>query len=316
MRQIFLHLFLSGLCIFSFIGMVNGQTTYTSNPSVTTWSGCPTSAFTANCGSPAFIYNGSSTIQMRVSSISGSQITFEVNKCAGSSFSAGTTFYLKEQNTTSSALADVVCGINNPSAGISVGGLNSTSHTYTASFTSGSKTFVGVTIGSTGTRYYTNPITITASTTCGVPTGLTAGAITTSGFSAIWNSVAGATEYDVEVMECGGFNSTIYTTTILSKYISGLYCGGCYWYRVRANCNGTYSAWTASNTVNLNSCGVSTSSSVTFSNITQNSFTATWPSVANATDYNVNISACSANSYTNTPTSTGGATSYTFSGLA
>lgn len=316
MRQKVLPIFFVFLFIFGFSGAVFSQTTYSSSPAVNTWSGCPASGFTANCGSPAYIYNGSNTIQLRVSSISGNQITFEVNKCAGGNFSANTTFYLKEQNTTSNALADVVCGINNPSAGISVGGIPSTTHTYTASFTSGTKTFVGVTIGPTGTRYYTNPITITASTTCGVPTGLTAGAITTSGFSAMWNAVNGATEYEVEVMECGGFNSTTYTTTILNKYISGLYCGGCYWYRVRANCSGTYSAWTSSNTVNLNSCATPSSTFVSFSNITTNSFTASWPSAANASDYNVNIAACSATSYTNTPISTSGATSYTFSGLA
>jgi RHS repeat-associated protein len=116
------------------------------------WS-CTLASITGTCG---YSYLGN-TVKMRVSSISGRNVTFEVQKCDGSNFASGTKIYLKESNSTSQT--EIVCGteilITN-----NAGGKSSFSKTVSVNH-SGRMNYVAVAIGSTD-RYRSNIVAIDA----------------------------------------------------------------------------------------------------------------------------------------------------------
>ena len=64
------------------------QTTYTSNPTSGTYVACPSGTATSCGGVPVQV----AVAQMRVSSISGNQVTFQMKRCNNSTFSASGTF--------------------------------------------------------------------------------------------------------------------------------------------------------------------------------------------------------------------------------
>jgi hypothetical protein len=104
---------------------------------------------------------------MRVSNISGNKVTFEVQKCDGSTFKSGTEIYLKE--SSSSVGEEIVCGsqviiISN------AGGSTTLTKTITVSHT-GRLNYVATTVGNTD-RYMSNIVAIdgTAAPTNQAPT--------------------------------------------------------------------------------------------------------------------------------------------------
>ncbi len=142
---------------------VYGQITYScTSPGVGSWTACNNPTITG-CGTNcSYTYYGPTTageqvLRLKVVSITGNSITFQVGKCNGSTFGAGTTFYLK--SSTSSQECLIVCGTS--SSGIDISSTTGTTYTYTASFTSGTTYFCGVVINSVG-RFYSNKIAITA----------------------------------------------------------------------------------------------------------------------------------------------------------
>jgi hypothetical protein len=164
MKTIMRFLLLCTICTYSLIGW--SQTTYTSNLAAGTSMSsisCPSGTVAGSGCSYNYLGN---TIKMRVSSISGNKVTFEVAKCSGT-FSSGSTLYIKEANGNSST-GQVVCGSQTPVSS-SLSGLSSKSYTMTMSHSSGSMKYCGVIVGTTD-RYYTNVITVTASTANQPPT--------------------------------------------------------------------------------------------------------------------------------------------------
>ncbi len=75
----------------------------------------------------------------------------------------------------------------------------------------------------------------------GVPTANAASGITTSGFTANWTSVSGATNYFLDVALDAGFTNfvtgynNLNVGNVVSYNVTGLTCGTTYYYRVRAN---------------------------------------------------------------------------------
>lgn len=88
--------------------------------------------------------------------------------------------------------------------------------------------------------------TIAATTTCGVPTGMSASGITTSGATLGWTSVTGATSYTVQYRKSGTTSWTTVTTTSASKSVSGLLAATAYEFQVQTICSSGSSAFTAS----------------------------------------------------------------------
>ena len=121
-------------CLYILINQNIQSQTYTASP-FNIYGDCPSSDIpSTTCG---FSYYGR-TIQMKVSRISGNQITFEIKKCAVGTFGAGT-MYIK--GSTSSIASTILCSTNYPSSGFSVNTLSTGTYTMTADFATGTKYF-------------------------------------------------------------------------------------------------------------------------------------------------------------------------------
>src|SRR5437868_214515 len=89
--------------------------------------------------------------------------------------------------------------------------------------------------------------TITAGSSCGTPTGLSASSITTSSATVSWTAVSGALSYDVDykLTTTGTWTNAATGTTSLSVALSGLAASSTYDWRVRTNCSGGSSSYSS-----------------------------------------------------------------------
>ncbi len=89
--------------------------------------------------------------------------------------------------------------------------------------------------------------TTAATAVCNAPSGLTASSITTSSATVSWTAVSGAVNYsaDYKLTSSGTWTSAASATTFTSVAISGLTASTVYDWRVRTNCSGSSSAYSA-----------------------------------------------------------------------
>lgn len=147
-------------------------------------------------------------------------------------------------------------------------------------------------------------IIITAAPSCGTPTGLAVSAITTTGATATWDAVAGASSYSVQFKLNTATTWTTATSATTSFNLSALTASTAYNVRVAAVCSGftgSYSAQVNFTTSAPASCGTPTGLAV--SAITTTGATATWAAVSGASSYNVQYKLNTATTWT-TVTST------------
>jgi hypothetical protein len=147
-------------------------------------------------------------------------------------------------------------------------------------------------VNQTGPSANSNVIMITTLTLA--PVAAAAGNISSTGFTASWNAVAGATTYELDISTdnfatfVSGYNAKIEAST--SDVITQLTPATDYQYRVRAiNTSGASdnsNVITATTLIGLPTAPVATSAS----SITSAGFTANWNSVADATSYQLDIS--------------------------
>ncbi|MCX7876836.1 MAG: fibronectin type III domain-containing protein [Melioribacteraceae bacterium] len=150
---------------------------------------------------------------------------------------------------------------------------------------------------SAGTSGNSNVISVTTlPNPPSAPIALPSSNITQTGFTANWNSVAGANNYILDVSTQNNFSSFVsgYENKIIGgdtlAAITGLNPNTNYFYRVRAsNISGTSDY---SNTISVTtlSFSINTPTAKQATNITQTSFTANWSSVNNATKYFLDVS--------------------------
>jgi hypothetical protein len=134
-----------------------------------------------------------------------------------------------------------------------------------------------------------NPVISTFTTAvppCNAPTGLASTNVSPSQADVSWTAVTNALSYSVEYKTT---TATTWTTAIItsttSYTITGLTASTQYDWRVKTNCTGGSSAYTAAQmtTPNLNSCGVPASLNVT--NLGNTNATMNWLPVSGATSY-------------------------------
>lgn len=130
-----------------------------------------------------------------------------------------------------------------------------------------------------------------------VPTATAATQVGQLSFFANWNGVSGADSYRIDVSAVSNFASFVTgynnrtTDPGLSQSVTGLTANTTYYYRVRsASSSGNASA--NSNVITVTT-GPATPSAAAATNISHNSFTANWSTVAGATSYSVDVSAFS-----------------------
>ncbi len=102
-------------------------------------------------------------------------------------------------------------------------------------------------VGTTGSSYTSDmtvdnlELTTGGGTSCDTPTGLAGSSIAETTFTMSWDAVSGADSYDLEIDGSIISDNTIAT----SVNVTGAAAGTTYSCRVRSNCGGTSSAWSA-----------------------------------------------------------------------
>lgn len=123
-----------------------------------------------------------------------------------------------------------------------------------------------------------------------IPTALAPLTVTTTSFTARWNSVAGATGYYLDVSLNSTFSSFVrnnQTVNSTSYVVTGLNTGTIYYYRVRSyNVAGTSGNSNVITTGTLTAAPTATAST----NVTTSSFTANWTAVTGASSYRLDVS--------------------------
>ena len=159
--------------------------------------------------------------------------------------------------------------------------------------------------------------TITAGTGCGAPAGLASSAITTSGATVSWTAVSGAVSYDVDykLTSSGTWTNAATATASTSVAISGLASSTVYDWRVRANCSGSSSTYTAAQFTTGSIAVCNAPSGLASSAITTSGATVSWTSVSGANSYDVDYKLTSSATWTNAATASA-STSVAISGLA
>ena len=159
-------------------------------------------------------------------------------------------------------------------------------------------------------------ISVVAPGVCGVPSALSTTGITTNSATLNWQSVVGASSYNLQWRPTGATTFTsVNGLTSTSFNLSGLTQGTSYEFQVQAVCSGTQSAFstlfsfstsipgTCGTVVGLNSTGI-TSSSANLS----------WTALSGASTYNLQWKLASASTFTTVSNLT--TTSFVLSGLA
>ena len=156
--------------------------------------------------------------------------------------------------------------------------------------------------------------TITAGSSCGTPTGLSASAITNNSATVGWTAVSGALSYDVDYKpnSSGTWTNAATGTTFTSVDLSGLTEGTLYDYRVRTNCNSESSVYAQAQFSTTAPCNAPTG--LTSSGITSSAATVSWATVSGGVSYDVDYKLNSSGTWINAVTGTG-STSVNLSGL-
>lgn len=158
--------------------------------------------------------------------------------------------------------------------------------------------------------------TITAGPGCGAPTGLTASGITTTGATVSWTAVSGAVSYDVDykLTSSGTWTNAATATASTSVAIGGLTANTIYDWRVRTNCSGSSSTYTAAQFTTASAPVCNAPSGLASSGITSSGATVSWTAVSGANSYDVDYKLTSSGTWTNAATATT-STSVAISGL-
>ncbi|WP_109852947.1 zinc-dependent metalloprotease [Aquimarina sp. AU58] len=132
-----------------------------------------------------------------------------------------------------------------------------------------------------------------------IPVGLRESNVTSTSFTALWNSVSTATSYDIQlwIEENGnadeGYWETQGNTSQTSYDFSRFPANSTQWWRVRANNSEGSSSYSDYRTVELSGGGggdlPATPAGLSESNVTSTSFTAQWNSVSSATSYDIQL---------------------------
>ncbi|MCP9767898.1 hypothetical protein EGI22_08235 [Lacihabitans sp. LS3-19] len=218
--------------------ILSAQTVYTITSSDLN---CPSSnTYTGTCGS--LFGNNMKLLSAFISN--GSTLNLSARRCATNLATTGT-MAIKE--STSNSMINLGCG--NPYDVKDVSSATSVDLSVNLAniFTSGTRYFC-VTRTSGTARYYTGIVAVTATQpSCNSTTSGSISTITTNSFTANWNPVSGATEYQVSRTTFSDVNynaALTYTQTSTSRVLIDLVAGTQYRCRVRVKCNnGIWGSW-------------------------------------------------------------------------
>lgn len=145
--------------------------------------------------------------------------------------------------------------------------------------------------GTTGTMQILNLLingAVVSVAGCGVPSGLSATAITTTTATLNWTAVGGAVSYNIQYRQVGTTTWSTTTSGTNSVAISGLTPGTNYEFQVQTVCAGSVtSAFSTSGTFTTASLSCSTPTGLSATAITTTTATLNWTAVSGAVSYNI-----------------------------
>ncbi|MDB5226735.1 MAG: hypothetical protein JWN78_928 [Bacteroidota bacterium] len=136
-------------------------------------------------------------------------------------------------------------------------------------------------------------------TSCGTPSSLTTGSISSTGATLSWAAVSGAASYNIQYKTSAATTWTTVTSTTNSKVLTGLTASTTYNYQVQAVCTstGTYSSAASFTTsATTTTCGVP--ANLASSAITTTGATVSWGAVSGATSYTLQYKTSGATTWT------------------
>ncbi|MBK9637756.1 MAG: T9SS type A sorting domain-containing protein [Bacteroidetes bacterium] len=140
----------------------------------------------------------------------------------------------------------VTCS-NGPNGDLHMNYMDYTDDACMYMFTAGQKTRMLASLNTTRASLLSSLGCVPPSTgSCGVPSGLTATAITTTKATLNWSAVSGATSYDVQYKATSSATWILSNTTSTSKNLTGLITATPYEFQVKANCASSSSAFSPS----------------------------------------------------------------------
>jgi hypothetical protein len=140
----------------------------------------------------------------------------------------------------------VTCS-NGPNGDLHMNYMDYTDDACMYMFTNGQKTRMLASLNTTRASLLSSLGCVPPSTgTCGVPSGLTVTAITTTKATLNWAAVVGATSYNVQYKATSSSTWISSSTTTTSKNLTGLTAATAYEFQVKANCASSSSAFSAS----------------------------------------------------------------------
>lgn len=155
----------------------------------------------------------------------------------------------------------------------------------------------------------------TATTSCGVPAGLTVGNLAQTSATLSWGAVTSATTYTLRYKLTSATTWTeVASLTATSYNVSGLTSGNTYEFQVKTTCNSGTSSYSTSKqftTTSTTSCGVP--ANLVASNVAQTTATVTWGAVTSATSYSLRYKLSTASTWTTVSSLT--AATYNLTGL-
>jgi hypothetical protein len=147
--------------------------------------------------------------------------------------------------------------------------------------------------------------TVSASSSCGIASGLSGTNITSSSATLDWSDVSGATGYNIQYRKTGTATWANTTSTTSSKAVSGLASSTTYEFQVQTVCSGGTSVFSSSATFTTSAstaCGVATVYPAF--NITSSSASFDWSDVSGAIGYNIQYRKTGTTTWTSTTSTT------------